>query len=391
MKIACFDCPSGAAGDMILASLVDSGLPVERLREALDSLSLPPFQIEVKQCMRSGIAGTGIRFLLPEEEKVRHLKDIVELIDNSSLPLRVKEDSKRIFRLIGEAEAKVHGVDIESVHFHEVGALDSILDIVGVAVALHILDISAVYSTVPSTGSGEVRADHGIMPVPSPATVELLKGRPIRKKDVQGELLTPTGAALLVGFTQSFGPHPPMLLEEVGYGAGSAEFDSLANMVRVMIGETGEKGTALERVTLIETDIDHLPSELLGGFFEKALAEGALDVTLTATVMKKNRPGHRLSILCRPADAQKFAELVLVETGSLGVRISEVDRMALPREEEIRETQFGKVRFKRATLPGGRIRLAPEFDDCLAIARREGIPLREVWERVSPLNEEGTI
>lgn len=391
MKIACFDCPSGAAGDMILASLVDSGLPVERLQEALHSLSLPPFKIEVTRQKRSGIVGTGIRFVVPEEKKARHLKDITALIDNSSLPSRVKEDSKRVFQLIGEAEAKVHGVDVEAIHFHEVGAMDSILDIVGVSAALHIMDISEVYCTVPSTGSGEVRAAHGTMPVPSPATVEILMGRPIRKRDVQGELLTPTGAALLVGFTRSFGPHPPMLLEGVGYGAGTAEFDSLPNLVRVMIGNRQENGTSLERVSLLETDIDHLPSELLGGFFEKALAEGALDVTLIATVMKKNRPGHRLSLLCRPADATRLAELIISETGSLGVRISEVDRLAVERVEQIRSTRFGKVRFKKSTLPGGRIRLAPEYDDCLAIARREGLPLREVWEEVSRTNEEDAI
>ncbi len=382
MKIACFDCPSGAAGDMILASLVDSGLPVEKLREALASLSIPPFEIEITSQKRGGITGTGLRFLVPVQKKSRHLKDIIALISDSSLPDKVKADSCRIFRLLGEAEAKVHGVDVEAIHFHEVGALDSILDIVGVVAALHLMDISRVFSTAPSTGSGEVRAAHGTMPVPAPATVELLKGRPIRKKDVERELLTPTGAALLVGLTESFGSHPPMRLDQAGYGAGTAEFKGLPNLVRVMIGETEDSG-ALERVTLLETDIDHLPPELVGGLFEKVLEEGALDITLMATVMKKNRPGHRISILCRPFDANRLAELLILETGTLGVRISEMDRMIVDREEAIRETRYGPVRYKKATLPGGKARLAPEYEDCLAIARREGLPLREVWEGVS--------
>ncbi len=381
MKIACFDSPSGAAGDMILASLVDAGLPVEPLREALLSLSVPPFGIETSRCLKNGIRATTFRFVLEEEKSHRHLKEIVAILESSGLPEGVKERSTALFRRLAEAEAHVHGVGVEEVHFHEVGALDSILDIVGAVTALDLLGVEKVYATPPSTGTGEVKTAHGIMPVPSPATARLLQGRVFRRKEIRGELLTPTGALLLAGLTDSFRAHPAMRLDSIGYGAGSADFPSLPNVLRVMIGES--EGTPVtERIALLETDIDHLPPEIVGGLYEKLLSSGALDVSAAPVMMKKNRPGLRITVLARPHDGARLASLLLVETGSLGVRLGEVDRIAVERVEVKKRTRYGTVRFKKGIFPGGKSRVAPEYDDCAAIAKEKGLSIREVWEAV---------
>ncbi len=381
MKVGYFDCPSGASGDMILAALLDSGLSLDSLRDSLRTLSLPPFEFEATRDSRNGIAGTRLVVKAPPETKARHYPEIAGMIDEAELPAVVKERAKAVFRLLGEAEAKVHGVLLEKVHFHEVGAVDSIVDIVGSIAGLHLMGVEAVYSGVPAVGSGTVECAHGTLPVPAPATAEILLGRPVRPSRVEGELLTPTGAALLVGLTDSFGPPPAYRLESIGYGIGSAEREGLPNVLRLQIGETVE-GHGTERVVVLETDVDDIPAEILGGLFDRALAAGALDLSLTSIVMKKNRPGHRVTIIARPEDGSRLTEFLMLETGTLGVRVHEVDRHALSREVEERETAFGTVRFKTARLPDGKIRRTPEFDDLASIARRMGIPIRVVWETI---------
>lgn len=388
MKTAYFDCPSGAAGDMILAALIDAGLDPDALRDSLSTLSIEKFHIEIEKVSRSGIACTGIRVVQDEPAGSRGFPEIEKLIRASSLPEEVRERAVGIFRILGEAEAKVHRIPLEKVHFHEVGAVDAIVDIVGVVTGLHLLGVTSVYASVPATGSGTVRAAHGVLPLPAPATLEVLCGRSFRPTDVEGELLTPTGAALLVGLTDRFSPPPPMTIESIGYGAGTAVRKELPNLIRLVLGSVDD-ALPSEPLVLLETDVDDVIPEILGSLFERALTEGALDLVVLPNVMKKNRPGYRVSLLARPADRDRMVRLLLEETGTLGVRCVSVDRFAVRREIVERETRFGIVRFKRAYLPGGKVRITPEHDDCASLAREKGVPLLEVWESLIRDAEKG--
>lgn len=381
MKIAYFDGPSGASGDMILSALVDAGLPPGDLEKALSSLPIESFRIVTEKRSRAGIGGTGLRVDVEEKVHPRGYPQIVDAIDSSGLPDRVKEKAKGIFRLLGEAEAEVHKVPIEKIHFHEVGAVDSIVDVVGAVTALHMLGVDEVYAAPPATGSGTVRAAHGILPLPAPATLKVLRGRESRPTSVDGELLTPTGAAILVGLTDRFGPPPRFVLDRTGYGIGAAEREEPPNLLRVTLGETTEFGPAAERVVLVETDLDDLTGEAIGYLFEKAFAHGALDLVVIPTLMKKNRPGHRISLLAPVGDGERMARFLAEETGTLGVRLREMERFVLEREIVEIATRFGPIRFKRSSFPGeGAIRLTPEYDDCVAAARERGVPFLRVWE-----------
>ncbi|MFH1279411.1 MAG: nickel pincer cofactor biosynthesis protein LarC [Candidatus Eisenbacteria bacterium] len=379
MKIAFFDGPSGASGDMILGSLLDGGLPLDDLRSDLSSLALEPFRIEPEPRSRHGIGGTGVRVIPEARGKHRGFPEIAAAIEGSALPGAVKERAVAVFRLLGEAEAAVHRIALEKVHFHEVGAVDSIVDIVGAVAGLHRLGVERVYAAPPVTGRGTVRAAHGVLPVPAPATVEVLRGRECRPSEVEGELLTPTGAALLVGLTERFGPPPPFRVDRVGYGVGEAERREAPNVLRLTLGET-VRAPGTDLVLLLETDVDDVPAEVIGHLFERAFEEGALDVTAAPVIMKKNRPGHRLTLIVRPEDRDRLARLLMDETGTLGIRIRETERIVADREVVERETRFGPIRFKRAVLPGGRVRLAPEYEDCAAVARRRSVPFLRVWE-----------
>jgi len=381
MKIAYFDSSSGASGDMVLGALFDAGLDPGELESTLGTIPGLRFRIRTERASRHGIGGTAVTVETPGEKKARGLPEIERGIDSLSAPEEVRERAKRVFRILGEAEAKVHGVPIEKVHFHEVGAVDSIVDVVGAVLGLHLLGVEKVFASPPSTGTGTVRAAHGVLPLPAPATAEILRGRPLRPTSVEGELLTPTGAAILVGLTDRFGPPPLYALERIGYGVGRADRKELPNILRVLLGRL-DRAAASERLLLLETDVDDVAAELLGHLFDRALETGALDIQLLPTVMKKNRPGHRISLLARPDDRERLLRLLVEETGTLGVRCIEVDRIALPRSVEERNTRFGTVRCKRSELPGGRIRLVPEYEDCARLAREKGLPLLEVWEKV---------
>ncbi|RPJ41450.1 MAG: nickel pincer cofactor biosynthesis protein LarC, partial [Candidatus Latescibacterota bacterium] len=331
MKTAYFDCPSGASGDMILGALVDAGLDAGAIQRSLETLSIERFRIETERRMRGGIAATGVRVIVEEQAKPRGFSAIAAAIAASALPEGVKERATRIFRLLGEAEAAVHAIPLEKVHFHEVGAVDAIVDVVGAVIGLHLLGVETVRASAPATGTGEVRASHGVLPIPAPATAALLRGRSVRFTEVNGELLTPTGAAILVGLTDSFGPPTRFRIDRVAYGAGEADRKELPNVLRLFLGEEAG-GLGLEAVVLLETDVDDVPAEILGHLFERAFAAGALDLVLLPAQMKKNRPGHRISLLVRPADRDRMTRLLMEETGTLGVRMSELARAVLARE-----------------------------------------------------------
>ena len=372
MKICYFDAFSGIAGDMTVAALIDAGAAFEPLAGALDSLGMgATFRIE--KVSRGGIAAT--RFLVEggEQRAHRHLPHILRMIDAGGLPDQVKENAAAIFSRLGEAEARVHGVPVEKVHFHEVGAVDSIADIAGAAMGLFLLGVDQVHASPVNVGGGAVTTEHGLLPVPAPATVALLEGRPVFSRGPQAELTTPTGAAILATLAVSFGPLPPMRISGAGFGAGTKEFKEQANVLRVILGEASGAAEAAS-VAVLEANIDDSTPETLGYAMERLLEAGALDVTLTSVHMKKNRPGVMLSVLARPEDRERLAALVFAETSTLGLRIHLAERRVEARSVVEVETRFGKLRVK-VSASGA---FAPEYEDCRKMARETGVPLREI-------------
>jgi uncharacterized protein (TIGR00299 family) protein len=301
------------------------------------------------------------------------------MIDGSHLNARQKELAKRIFTRLGEAEAKVHGISIEKVHFHEVGAVDSIADIVGTAIAFDLLGVEQVVSSPIPTGHGFVEIAHGRCSIPAPATAELLAGVPLAAAQVQAELTTPTGAAIVATLVKEFGPPPAMTIQSIGYGAGQRDLKEQPNLLRVLVGQTAE-ASAIEQLVMLETNLDDIPGEQIGYALELLMAAGALDVTTTAIGMKKSRPGVMLSVLCRPADVDRLEMILFRETTTLGVRRVRVGRRALARESRRVATPFGPVPGKLATLPDGTKRFSPEYEACRQIAAAKNVPLREVFE-----------
>ena len=372
MKICYFDAFSGIAGDMTVAALIDAGAAFEPLAGALDSLGMgATFRIE--KVDRGGIAAT--RFLVEggEQRAHRHLPHILRMIGAGALPDKVKENAAAIFRKLGEAEARVHGVPVEKIHFHEVGAVDSIADIAGAAMGLFLLGVDQVHASPVNVGGGTIATEHGLLPVPAPATVALLEGRPVFSRGPQTELTTPTGAAILATLAVSFGPLPPMRISGTGFGAGSKEFKEQANVLRAILGEASGAAEATS-VAVIEANIDDSTPETLGYAMERLLEAGALDVTLTPVHMKKNRPGVILCVLARPEDRERLAALVFAETSTLGLRIHVAERRVEARSVVEVETRFGKLRVK-VSASGA---FAPEYEDCRKLARETGAPLREI-------------
>lgn len=388
MKVAYFDCFCGISGDMTLGALVDAGLEASSLERELAKLGLGGYTLQSKKIKKKGISGTKIDFLIDEGKGPhRSLRDIERIIDSSSLGGRVKELSKKVFGLLAQAEAKIHGLGINEVHFHEVGALDSILDIVGSVIGLELLGVERVYSSPVRLGSGTVKAAHGILPVPAPATAELLKGVPSRPIDVEGEVTTPTGAAILATLSSGFGAMPRLTIERIGYGAGTKEFPNLPNLLRVFIGESSEydgrglEGYDTDTVKLIETNIDDLSPEIYDYLMDRLLECGALDVYLTPIGMKKNRPGTKLSLLAPPERLGELAGIIFRETTTIGLRISDMERLKLRREMAEVETPYGRVRVKISRVGDGAT-IKPEYEDCKRIAKDKGIPLRDVYHEV---------
>ncbi len=321
MRLAYLDTLSGVSGDMTLAALVDAGADGSRIEAGLRTLGLPELQLQFSQTMRGGFRAQRLDVVHPPEHAHRHLSDISAMIDGSGISTRAKSLAKRIFTRLGEAEAKVHGTSLAAVHFHEVGAVDSIADIVGIAIALDELQIERLVAGPPPTGTGTVRIAHGLVSVPAPATAELLRGIPLRASQVEAELTTPTGAAVLAALCDGFGPLPSMNIERIGYGAGHRDLVEQANLLRIFVGTDGVE-VGHDEVTVLETNIDDATGEQLGFAIERLWDAGALEVYTTAVAMKKNRPGVLLTVLCPPAFRERIEDLIFMHTGSLGFDVN---------------------------------------------------------------------
>jgi uncharacterized protein (TIGR00299 family) protein len=358
---------------MTVGALIDAGAPSVAVIDALRSLETGA-SFEVEKTKRSGIAASKFKVhLSPEPQKHRHLSHILTLIDRASLPPRVKQNASAVFQRLGEAESQVHGVSLEKVHFHEVGAADSIADIVGACVALDLLNIDEVCSSAINVGSGTVMTEHGVLPIPAPATANLLAGKPIYARGPAMELTTPTGAAIAATLSSGFGVMPPMRISSIGHGAGDRDFKESANVLRVLIGNrTGAPESTT--VSVIEANIDDSSPQVLGYALERLMEAGALDASLAPLQMKKNRPGSLLRVIARPQDQELLAQLVFAETSTLGLRIYSAERRIEERRIVDVETQYGKIRIKVS----GQGHFAPEYEDCRAIAARTGTPLPEI-------------
>ncbi len=385
MNILYFDCYAGISGDMTVGALLDLGVPLEHLRSELDRLGLPPgsFSLSVQPTERRQIKALKFDVAVHDHHTHRHYADIDALIADSTLADPVKNMASRIFRRLAEAEARVHGVPVEEVHFHEVGALDSIVDIVGAAVCLDYLGVETIYASPFPLGSGFVNTAHGRLPVPAPATAELLRGMPVHGECGPGERVTPTGAAILATLADGFGKRPEMTLDTIGCGAGSKDFSDCPNILRVFLGKSVETCQPADQVIVVESNIDDSTPEVLGYAMERLLAEGALDVCFTPIQMKKNRPAVMLSFLCRREQLDALGRIVLTETSAIGLRHHRADRMVLERRIVEQPTEFGLLRFKQVfDCVGNLLRATPEFEDCRRIALERGMPCREVMERV---------
>ncbi|MGB9179056.1 MAG: nickel pincer cofactor biosynthesis protein LarC [Pyrinomonadaceae bacterium] len=379
MKTLYFDCYAGASGDMILGALVGAGADARLLIEQLALLGVSGYEVEFSTVDRSGISATRAHVRTAEERTHRHLSNILKLINESQLGERVKRRASEIFQRLGEAEARVHNIPVERVHFHEVGALDAIIDVVGACICFELLAVERFISSPLHVGSGMVEMEHGRFPVPPPAVAELLKDAPVYSSDIKGELVTPTGAAIISTVCEEFGPLPLMKIERTGYGAGKREYQNFPNTLRVLVGETeGSAGLIDERLCVVETNIDDMSPQILGYVMDKAFEGGALDCYFTAVQMKKNRPGTLVSILCRPADLDSMRELLLTETTTLGVRSYEVERRSLEREMVSVLTPYGAIDVKVARINGRIVKAMPEYEQCRAAAEKHGVALLEV-------------
>jgi uncharacterized protein (TIGR00299 family) protein len=380
MKLAYFDCFSGISGDMALGALVDAGCPLEQLREGLGELRLAGWEISAEKVWKNGMSATWVRVKAEDQQKHRSLSTILELIEKSGLGQPVRERAAAIFRRLGEAEAKVHDAPLEKIHFHEVGAMDSILDIVGASIGFEALGIERFACSPLNVGSGTVQTAHGLLPVPAPATAELLRGKPTYSTGVSRELVTPTGAAIVATLCTEFGAQPRMSTAAIGYGAGTADLPGQPNVVRLLVGEAAEAGQGIgtEEIAVIEANLDDMNPQIYGYVLEKALAAGALDVYTTPVQMKKNRPGTLLTVLCRPEGVDALMKLIFAETTTLGARTYRAERRFLPREWVSVHTDFGNVRIKVSRANGRILHVAPEYEDCRKLAAERDVPLQRV-------------
>ena len=381
MKIAYFDCFSGISGDMVLGALVDAGADIGALEAELRKLKLDGWKISAEKVKRGAILATKVNVEAQEHHHHRHLSQILKMIDEAGLAPRAAERARKIFQRLGEAEAKVHNIPVEKVHFHEVGAVDSIVDIVGSAIGFEMLGIDEFACSRMDVGGGRVKTEHGMLPVPAPATAELLREAPTFSSGIEKELVTPTGAAIATTLATRFAEMPAMRLKAIGYGAGSADLKEQPNVLRLMIGETIEHARAKTLdapVSVIEANLDDMSPQIYGYFAERALAAGALDVFSTPVQMKKNRPGQLVTLLCEPASRDRLIDLVFRETTTIGVRTYEVQRQTLARESVPVETPLGSIRMKISRLNGTVLNAAPEYEDCQRIAAQKNVPLKEV-------------
>jgi uncharacterized protein (TIGR00299 family) protein len=393
-KILYFDCFAGASGDMVLGALLDAGLPLAELEAALGSLMIPGYRLSADRVLRAGLSATKFRLIEPEGHSHPHdrghdhghahshhghrsLAEIVALIERSSLSADSRARAGALFRRLAEAEADIHQVPVDQVHLHEVGALDSIVDIVGAVFGLQWFAADRIVSSPLNVGGGMVHSAHGVFPVPAPATLRLLEGVPVYSSGVQMETVTPTGALLVVGHASAFGPMPAMRVDRVGYGAGDREDSGTPNVLRVIVGQDDAAASA-QRVVVLECEIDDMNPQIYGVLFEKLYAAGAIEVFYTAVQMKKNRPGTLLTIVAPPDARDVLAGLVFRETTTIGLRYQELLRACLDREIVVVETPVGRVRFKIARRGGEVLNASPEFEDCARVAAERALPVKQV-------------
>lgn len=380
MTLAYFDCFSGISGDMTLGALVNAGVSIDVLRSELAKLNLPGYELRAEEVKRSGIAATRVLVLLEHKEQPeRRLADIRNIINTSSLAPSIKQKSIKTFERLAEAEAVVHGTEPENVHFHEVGAVDAIVDIVGSVIGLELLGITEIHCSVINLGSGTIKTAHGILPVPAPATAELLKGMPACGSTVPHELTTPTGAVIISTLSSSSGPMPQMNIKRAAYGAGGKDIPGQPNVLRILIGEPADRYDEDSSI-IIETNIDDMNPQVYDYLIEKLMSRGAHDVYLTPIIMKKGRPGILLSVLTDESQFDAILDAVFRETTSIGVRIREVRRKKLDREIREVETIYGKVRIKVSRRGPEIFSATPEYDDCRKIAEEKKVPLKQVME-----------
>ncbi|HPA62341.1 MAG TPA: nickel pincer cofactor biosynthesis protein LarC [Spirochaetota bacterium] len=387
-KILYFDCFAGISGDMTVGALLDLGADEKELMRSLDMLHLHGYRIEIKKALKNGISGTDFNVIIEEEHShhshhdhhhhSRNFSDISGLINSSPLDSFVKELSLKIFREIAEAESKIHAKSIDEVHFHEVGAIDSIVDIVAAAVCLNMLKPDKIISSPLNLGEGTVECAHGVFPVPAPATAEILKGIPVYSSGIKKEMTTPTGAAIIKCIAEDFSSFPAMKIASTGYGLGKRNLE-VPNVLRLVMGETEISG----KKVMIETNIDDMSGEIFSYLVPRLFEHGALDVFITPVIMKKGRPGHVLSVMCEDTQVNPLEEIIFSETTTFGTRRYEVDRTELERTVSKVNTSYGEISVKNAYSNGKFLKFSPEYDECAEAAKKHGVPVREVYNAVT--------
>ena len=393
MRTLYFDCFAGASGNMILGALIDAGVESRELEEKLRGLNISDFDLVINKVDRSGISSTHVEVKVPHEHVHRHLHNIEKIIDDADLTETVKAHAKIIFNRLAEAEASVHGIVVEKVHFHEVGAMDAIIDIVGACIGFEMLGIEQFTCSKIHVGSGFVNMAHGKFPVPPPAVSKLLTGIPIYSTEIEGELTTPTGAAIISTLCDSYGIIPEMTVEYTGYGAGTRTYEKFPNTLRLLIGESVQgaiiaTGLKSEKLILIETNLDDISPQILGFVMERAFVLGALDCWFTPIQMKKNRPATKLSVLCSPDLRADISAMLFAETTTLGLRVNEIERECIEREIVSVQTEFGAVDVKLGILNGNVVNVMPEYDQVKAIATEKDVPFQRVSEAAIAASKE---
>lgn len=383
MKILYFDCFAGISGDMTLAALLDLGLPPEKLRSELGKLNLANYDLNIFKSTRKGIAAAGVEVTVgPDKESHRHFSDIRRILESSALQSEVKRTSLAIFQRLAEAEARIHARGVEEVHFHEVGAVDSIIDIVGTSIGIEFFQPQAIFSSELPMGRGFVECEHGRLPLPAPATLEILKGFPLEGGEMEGEFVTPTGAAIVATLSSRITSFPRLTPEKIGYGMGKKDLPDRPNLLRLVLGEAGEAFQA-DSASVIEANIDDMNPEFYDYLMERLFERGALDVSLSPLLMKKSRPGTLVRVIANVHETEALSDLILRESTSLGVRCYSVHRKKLPREIKVIDTKYGKIRVKTS----GDLRFQPEYEDCKRVALERRIPIQEVYQEAMRMKE----
>ncbi|MFO8163215.1 MAG: nickel pincer cofactor biosynthesis protein LarC [Thermodesulfobacteriota bacterium] len=386
MKIAYLDCFSGVSGDMLVGSLLDAGLSIEELEKILSGLNVNGYKISAEKEGRNNIFGTKFSVSLQEEDQqARYLKDIKKIIRNSEIPLAIVETCISIFEKLAKTESEIHHISPDEIHFHEVGAIDSIIDIVASVAGIYLLGIEKLFVSKIPVGKGMITSAHGNIPLPSPATIALLEGVPIYDSGQSAEMITPTGAAIITSLCSSFGPMPSMIVDRVGYGVGTRTLADRPNLLRILIGNDIDKQSS-ETVVLLESNLDDMSPELLGYLMERLFDVGAKDVVFSHIQMKKNRPGIQLQVIGNPEDKDKLSNIIFRESTTLGIRFSYSQRFVLTRAKSMVESPWGKMRIKKVVNQGGKVATFPEYEECRRIAKANNLALRDVYAWAAALS-----